>query len=273
MAYNKLCQATPSLPDCSLPLYWPAPEQWLSTAAGHHRFLWDLHYDPLPGGGGGRGGGGGNGAVPHRTYPGVNSPWVPPGAYTVRLTVDGKQYSKPITVKMDPRVKETPAVLQIYTLTAQMEDGARTAGEAAKAARDVADALKKKPASAATDALVKEIDALAPPPPEAPAGGRGFGGFGGRGGGGGRGGRGGAGANTADADDDRRGDGGGRDGHARLRDAADGGRAHCVPRPSGRVHGAHGEVGRAQAEAEGRGRLTRRILTCIAADLEVGGWE
>ncbi len=51
-----------------------------------HRFSWDMHYDPIPGaGGGGRGGGGGNGAVPHRTYPGVNSPWVAPGTYTVRL--------------------------------------------------------------------------------------------------------------------------------------------------------------------------------------------
>ncbi len=57
-----------------------------------HRFTWDMHYDPIPGmGGGGRGGGGGaNGAVPHRTYPAINSPWVAPGTYTVRLTVNGK---------------------------------------------------------------------------------------------------------------------------------------------------------------------------------------
>jgi photosystem II stability/assembly factor-like uncharacterized protein len=191
-AYNKLCQETPTLPDCGLPLYWPAPQQFLSTEAGEHRFTWDLHYDPLSGGGGGRGGGGGNGAVPHRTYPSVNSPWVPPGSYTVRLTVDGKSQTQPITVRMDPRVKETPAVLQIYTLTAQMEDGARQAAAAVKEARAAIDALHQKPASAANDALVKELEALAPAPPAPPAGGRGgFGGFGGFGGRGGRGGRGG----------------------------------------------------------------------------------
>ena len=91
-AYNKICQETPTAPDCALPLYWPAPQQVLKTSPGMHRFSWDMHYDPLPGagGGGGRGGGGGNGAVPHRTYSGVNSPWAPPGAYSVRLTADGR---------------------------------------------------------------------------------------------------------------------------------------------------------------------------------------
>ncbi|MFI5178360.1 MAG: glycoside hydrolase, partial [Vicinamibacterales bacterium] len=190
VAYNKLCQATPTAADCGLPLYWPAPQQGLSTAAGDHRFSWDMHYDLLGGGGGGgRGGGGGGGAVPHRTYGGVNSPWVAPGAYTVRLTVDGKSSTQPITVKMDPRVKDSLAVQQIYTLTTQAENNAIAAEAAVKDARDAADKLRAKPQSAATDALIKEIDAIAPPAAAAGAGG---GGFGGRGGGGGRGGRGGA---------------------------------------------------------------------------------
>jgi photosystem II stability/assembly factor-like uncharacterized protein len=186
VAYNKLCQATPTLPDCALPLYWPAPQQVLSARAGHHRFSWDLHYDPLPGGGGGRGGGAG-GAVPHRTYPGVNSPWVPPGTYSVRLTVDGKSQTQPMTVKMDPRVKETLAIQQIYTLTAQMENGAMTAADAARDARAAVEKLRQKPASPATDALIKDLDAIAPPPAAAGAGGAG-------GRGGGRGGRGAGGA-------------------------------------------------------------------------------
>jgi len=183
VAYNKLCQATPTLPDCGLPLYWPAPQQVLSTQAGEHRFSWDMHYDPLGGGGGGgRGGGGGGGAVPHRTYSGVNSPWVAPGDYTVRLTVDGKSSTQPITVKMDPRVKETPAVLQIFSLTTQMENGAMAAEAAAKDARDAADKLHQQSQSAANDALIKELDAIAPPIPNA-GGGGGAGGRGGRGGG------------------------------------------------------------------------------------------
>src|SRR5262249_4408605 len=35
-------------------------------------------------------------------------PWVLPGEYVVRLTVGGKSYEQPLTVKMDPRVR-TPA--------------------------------------------------------------------------------------------------------------------------------------------------------------------
>jgi photosystem II stability/assembly factor-like uncharacterized protein len=188
VAYNKVCQATPTAPDCGLPLYWPAPQQVLSVAAGPHRFSWDLHYDPLGGGGGGgRGGGGAGGAVPHRTYSGVNSPWVAPGAYTVRLTVDGQSQTQPITVKIDPRVKVTPAIQQIFTLTSQMEDNAMAAEAAAKDARAAADKLRAAPQSAANDAVLKEIDALAPAAAAAPGGAGGFG----AGGGGGRGGRGG----------------------------------------------------------------------------------
>jgi len=187
VAYNKLCQQAPTSPDCGLPLYWPAPPQVLKTTAGMHRFTWDLHYDPLPGGGGGggRGGGGGGGAVPHRTYPGVNAPWVPPGAYSVRLTVNGKSQTQPIAVKMDPRVKITPEVQQIFTLTMQMESGARNAAGAYKDARELVAKLKAKPQSAGNDALIKQVEDLAPA--EAPTGGGG-GGRGGRGGGGGGGG-------------------------------------------------------------------------------------
>ena len=41
-----------------VPTYWYRPPQALSTAAGMHRFLWDVHYQPLrpAAGGGGRGG-------------------------------------------------------------------------------------------------------------------------------------------------------------------------------------------------------------------------
>jgi hypothetical protein len=178
IAYNKLCQETPTAPDCGLPLYWPAPPQVLSAGPGMHRFSWDIHYDPLPGGGGGgRGGGGGNGAVPHRTYPGVNSPWAAPGAYSVRLTADGQSQTQPIVIKMDPRVKLTPEVQQIFTLTAQLEDNARAAAAAYKEARDLSAKAKARPQSAANDALLKQIDDIAPV--EAPAsGGGGRGGFG-----------------------------------------------------------------------------------------------
>jgi photosystem II stability/assembly factor-like uncharacterized protein len=156
VAYNKICQQNPSEQDCSLPLYWPAPPQFLKTTAGMHRFIWDMHYDPLPGGApGGRGGGGANGAVPHRTYPAVNSPWVAPGNYTVRLTANGHSQTQPIVVKMDPRVKITPEVQQIFTLTAKMESNARNAAAAHKDAEE----LKAKTPS---DAVKTQIDAILP---------------------------------------------------------------------------------------------------------------
>jgi hypothetical protein len=157
----------------------------LKTTAGMHRFSWDMHYDPIGGGGGGRGGGGGNGAVPHRTYPGINSPWVAPGTYTVRLTVNGKSMTQPIAVKMDPRVKITPEIQQIFTLTTQMEDNARNAAAAYKDARAMADKVKARPQSTANDALLKQMEEIAPVGAAAPAGSAGRGGRGGRGGGGG----------------------------------------------------------------------------------------
>src|SRR5262249_11473422 len=51
-------------------------------------------------------------AVPHRTAPAPATPSVAPGVYTVRLTADGKSYTQPLTVKMDPRVKTPAAGLQ-----------------------------------------------------------------------------------------------------------------------------------------------------------------
>ena len=168
MAYNLLCQQEPTRPDCGLPLYWPAPTVVLATTPGMHRFQWDMHYDPLPGGGGGGrgGGGGGNGAVPGRTYAGVNAPWVAPGTYSVRLTVDGHSMTQPIAVKMDPRVKITPETQQIFTLTTQMEDNARNAAAAYKEARALASKVQARSHSAANDALLKDIDAIAPPETE-----------------------------------------------------------------------------------------------------------
>jgi hypothetical protein len=181
IAYNKLCQKTPNLPNCDLPLYWPAPQMVISTRAGMHRVTWEMHYDPI-GEGGGRGGGS-LGAVPHLTFPGVNSPWAAPGNYTVRLTASGKSYTQPITLKMDPRIK-TPAegLAQLASLTAEMYDGAKTVRAAYEEARGLVAALDNVQGSEAA-AYKKEIEQLAP---AAPVGG----GRGGRGGGGGRGGAG-----------------------------------------------------------------------------------
>jgi photosystem II stability/assembly factor-like uncharacterized protein len=176
-AYNKFCQQKPAAPDCDLPFYWPAPQRVLKTGAGMHRFIWDLHYDPIPGGGGGRGDGGGNDPVPHRTYPSVDSPWVAPGLYSVRLTANGKSQTQPIAVKLDPRVKITPEIQRIFTLTTEIENQARAAAGAYAEARASTDKLRARPLTPAIEALIKQVDEIAPPLPvggnESGGGGRG----------------------------------------------------------------------------------------------------
>jgi hypothetical protein len=91
-----------------IPLYWVRPFRQLSTAAGMHRWVWDLHYPapvatrheyPIS-------------AIPHDTPRLPLGPTAVPGTYTVRLTVDGKTSTSPLTIKMDPRVKVPPAGLQ-----------------------------------------------------------------------------------------------------------------------------------------------------------------
>jgi hypothetical protein len=46
------------------------------------------------------------------TEPNQTAHWVMPGTYTATLTVDGKVYTQTFTIKMDPRVKTSTAILQ-----------------------------------------------------------------------------------------------------------------------------------------------------------------
>ena len=90
----------PPLEGQNVPDYWPRPPQMLSAEAGMHRFVWDLRYPnpavlrfsyPIS-------------AIPYNTPVSPRGPWVLPGTYTVRLTVDGQESEQPLVVKMDPRV-------------------------------------------------------------------------------------------------------------------------------------------------------------------------
>jgi photosystem II stability/assembly factor-like uncharacterized protein len=96
-----------TIPNVNIPTYWIRPQQTLSAHAGPHRMIWDLHYQrlnvpaeyPIS-------------AVYANTAPTATSPWVMPGTYTIKLTANGKEYTQPLTVRMDPRVKTTTPVLQ-----------------------------------------------------------------------------------------------------------------------------------------------------------------
>jgi hypothetical protein len=100
----------------------------------------------------------------------------------VRLTADGQSKTQPVTLKMEPRVKVTPEVQQIFTLTTQAENHAMAAAAAYKDARALADKVKARPQSAANDALLKQLDEIAPPQAAAEEAAGGRGGRGGRGG-------------------------------------------------------------------------------------------
>jgi photosystem II stability/assembly factor-like uncharacterized protein len=96
------------LPDLNIPHYWIRPQQILSANAGSHRFMWDLHYPPL------------NlppsypiSAVYQNTAPDATSPWVMPGYYIAKLTVNGKSSEQSFLIKMDPRVKTSAVDLKI----------------------------------------------------------------------------------------------------------------------------------------------------------------
>jgi hypothetical protein len=101
----------------------------------------------------------------------------------VRLTVAGKSYTQPLTLRLDPRVKTPAAALtQLTALSREMYDGARAAHDAFTEARALVVRLQTMQGND-IDAFRAQVESLAPAPP---AGGRG--GRGGRGGGGGRGG-------------------------------------------------------------------------------------
>jgi photosystem II stability/assembly factor-like uncharacterized protein len=101
-SYSSAEHITPIKPETlEFPASWVHPKEPPSSQAGMHRFVWDLHYTPAPG----------PPLFPGAAFFGFGgaSPAALPGNYTVKLTADGKSYTQPLVVKMDPRIK-TPLV-------------------------------------------------------------------------------------------------------------------------------------------------------------------
>jgi photosystem II stability/assembly factor-like uncharacterized protein len=93
------------------PTYWIRPPEHLTTGVGHHRFVWDLRHEPP------------RGvrqafdiaAVYRDTPVGPVGPYVAPGRYRVRLTVDGTTLERSIDVALDPRVDIDDEALAAHT--------------------------------------------------------------------------------------------------------------------------------------------------------------
>jgi len=148
-------------PMLNIPTYWVRPPQVLSAAPGMHRFLWNMHYAPLP-----------DiepeypiSAVPHNTVPQPTSPWVLPGSYTVVLTANRKSYSQPLTVKMDPRVKTSAADLsqqlqlsqRLYTQLQTLAPAVEQANATHKQLKEVRLKLSEGMLAAAVDQIDQKV--------------------------------------------------------------------------------------------------------------------
>ena len=173
------------------PDYWlksPASRA-LPTAAGMNRVNWDLQYDDPPSF---------NrdledqmNMVEAMASPGPHGPQVPPGTYTLKLTVDGKVYTQTVVVHNDPRVGESAATLAALTsqhkLTQLAYQGMKdtySGNDEVAAARAQIASLTQLPADVAAQA--KDLDTKLATFGGAVEGrgGRGGGGFGGGRGGG-----------------------------------------------------------------------------------------
>jgi hypothetical protein len=121
-------------------------------------------------------------AIYHDTPLSPSSPWVMPGSYTAKLTANGKSYTEPLVVKMDPRVRTTQGdLLQQYTLSKQLYDDMAAASKAleqmralGEKARQLHDRAGQGGAADAITAFDQKLAALA----GAGGGGRGGGGRG-----------------------------------------------------------------------------------------------
>ncbi len=94
-------------PKHPIPMYWVREEKILSGAAGMHRFVWDVRYAAPKS----LGHGFPISAIAHDTPLEPLGALALPGSYTVKLTAGGKSYVRPLVLKMDPRVKSSPAEL------------------------------------------------------------------------------------------------------------------------------------------------------------------
>jgi len=157
--------------DLNVPTYWVRPARPLSAATGAHRFYWNLRYPPP--------------ATLDHDYP-ISAvykdtplepvgPFVVPGTYKARLTVDGIAQTQAIKVEMDPRITTPPEALAhqlelALTLTAALEKDfaalqeVRTLRAALRKRMEGLSAGAPRELGAALEGKLEELDPKATPP-------------------------------------------------------------------------------------------------------------
>jgi photosystem II stability/assembly factor-like uncharacterized protein len=140
-----------------IPMYWVRPTQILSPEAGMHRFVWDMHYAPpaslgheFP-----------ISAIYRDTVKYPLGARALPGNYTVKLTVDGKSYTQPLVVRMDPRITNSLADLRKqFEMESGSVEGMNRSYEALMQVRSIRAQLKERSAKAGKSKLADSIAAL-----------------------------------------------------------------------------------------------------------------
>ncbi|MDE2498229.1 MAG: hypothetical protein KGK35_10400 [Xanthomonadaceae bacterium] len=118
----------------------------LETTPGLHRFVWPLQYAPP------------TALAKGDAY--ADGVWAPPGQYTVKLTVNGKTYSEPLTVAHDPRVTiPADAYVEQFDMARKVEAEQVKLSSAMEQAHKLHAELQKASKGADGD-LLKSIDAL-----------------------------------------------------------------------------------------------------------------
>jgi photosystem II stability/assembly factor-like uncharacterized protein len=143
--------------EVNIPTYWIRRPQILSTEPGMQRFVWNLHYPPP------------EGQRPEFPIAAIYGdterhplgPWVLPGSYTVKLTVNGRSYTQPLMVKMDPRVKTPQEGLdKQHAIAMQCYEGLKEVRGALEQVRKLRTQLGDLRGRAGQGALADAITAL-----------------------------------------------------------------------------------------------------------------